>query len=276
MVYLTPKKLEDAFALMARPDIRLIAGGTDFFPALGDRVSSDSLLDVTGIAEMQGIVEQGPCFRIGAAVTWTEIAKAPLPPAFRALQEAAFEVGSLQIQNAGTIGGNLCNASPAADGVPPLLALDAEVELASPAGIRRLPLDGFFLGPRKTALGPDEVLIGIVVPRLPSHANSRFHKLGSRRYLVISITMIAVILGLDAEGRIDVARIAIGACSPVARRLRELEYDLLGSRPGDTVVTSEHLSDLSPISDIRASAAYRIEVVTEQIERVIRKFLDDE
>jgi CO/xanthine dehydrogenase FAD-binding subunit len=125
----------------------------------------------------------------------------------------------VQIQNSGTVAGNLCNASPAADGVPPLLALDASVELASVAGTRRLKLDDFILGPRRTARRADELLAAILIPKPRAAAHSHFLKLGARRYLVISIAMVAAAIESE-RGKITTARVAVGACGPVAQRLR--------------------------------------------------------
>ena len=136
----------------------------------------------------------------------------------------------MQIQNAGTIGGNLCNASPAADGVPPLLALDAEVELASAAGTRRLPLAAFLHGPRRTARRPDELLTAVLIPAAATEGRSAFLKLGARRYLVISIAMVAARLA-TADGRVTAAALAVGACGPVATRLPAVEAALVGHPP---------------------------------------------
>jgi CO/xanthine dehydrogenase FAD-binding subunit len=129
-------------------------------------------VDVSNISAMRGVCLDNVGVRIGAATTWSEIARADLPPAFDALKVAARDVGAVQIQNRGTIAGNLCNASPAADGAPPLLILDAEVELASRRGTRRLALDAFINGARTTLLAPDEVMTAIVTP-LPSSTSSR-------------------------------------------------------------------------------------------------------
>ena len=159
--------------------------------------------------------------------TWSEVIDAALPAWFDGLKLAAREVGGRQIQNRGTIGGNLVNASPAADGVPPLLSLGAEVELASRRGQRRLAIDEFILGPRRTALADDEILTAVLVPKPSRQAVSGFAKLGSRRYLVISLVMAAALIEHD-EGRIVAARISIGACSTVAIRLNALEAALAG------------------------------------------------
>jgi CO/xanthine dehydrogenase FAD-binding subunit len=270
--YFAPLDLDEALAVMGAHPTVVVAGGTDFFPARGRRPIAENILDITRLKALRGLEWTSPDnLRIGAATTWTDIVRADLPPAFRALQEAAREVGSVQIQNAGTVAGNLCNASPAADGMPPFLTLDAEVELASPEGARRLALADFVLGTRRTALRPGELMTALHLARPPGHAGSAFEKLGARKYLVISIAMTAVIAGLDAEGRIDVARIAVGACSPVAQRLTALERDLIGRRPDNIEVTAEHLAPLAPISDVRADGRYRLEAVPHQITRAIRR-----
>src|SRR5690606_16713582 len=141
-------------------------------------------------------------WRIGAATTWTQVLRERLPHAFDGLKLAAREVGGVQVQNCGTVGGNLCNASPAADGVPPLLALDAAVELTGQAGSRMLPLADFITGPRRTARGPGELLTAVVVPAAAGAGRSHFAKVGARRYLLISIVMAAANVELDAQGRV--------------------------------------------------------------------------
>ena len=163
-ILVRPESLAEATSLLAARDYTILSGGTDVFPALVDRPPPAAMLDVSHLPEIRGISRRDGAIRIGGATTWSEIIAAPLPRAFDALKAAAREVGSVQIQNRGTIAGNLCNASPAADGVPPLLALDAEVELVSSCGTRRLALADFILGNRRTALAPDEILSAILVP----------------------------------------------------------------------------------------------------------------
>src|SRR5450631_4007111 len=143
--YLRPSRLEDALAALARPHV-VLAGGTDFYPARVGRAIDEDVLDIGGMAVLRGISADAAGWRLGATTTWSELLEASLPPLFDGLKQAAREVGGRQIQNAGTIAGNLCNASPAADGVPGLLALDAQIELASRAGIRFLPLGAFIVG----------------------------------------------------------------------------------------------------------------------------------
>ena len=177
----------------------------------------------------------------------------------------------MQIQNAGTVGGNVCNASPAADGVPPLLALDARVELADASGTSSLPLADFLLGNRSTRLGPGQLVTGIVVPKTRHAAVSHFAKLGARKYLVISIAMAAATLEIES-GRISAARIAVGSCSAVAQRLPALEALLAGktcdARLGEHVADG-HFAALAPIADVRASGEYRLDAAATLVHRVL-------
>ena len=272
MTYLIPTKLEAALKSLSHQKDKIVAGGTDVFPAMKQGHTPKSLLDVTRIKELMNITVTDTGIRIGAAVTWTEIVKAKLPAAFDGLKHAGKEVGSLQIQNVGTIAGYLCNASPAADGVPPLLTLNARVELVSAArGTRILPLHDFILGVRKTALALDEIVTAIHIPTPPDGAGSAFEKLGSRKYLVISIAMTAALIKCDVRGFISEARVAIGACSPVALRLTQLEADLIGAKPSEVEILPSHLSQLSPIDDVRGSGGYRLDIVQEQCRRAIQK-----
>lgn len=272
MRYETPTDLETALQLYAVEGSRIIAGGTDVYPSSQQGHSPRNLIDLTAIPALSGITLTDDMYRIGAATTWTEIIKEDLPSAFDALKQAAREVGSVQIQNAGTIGGNICNASPAADGVPPLLALDAQVELVSASnGTRVMALSDFILHVRKTSLADDEILSAVLIPKPSEGEKSAFEKLGSRRYLVISITMTAVNITLDEDGVIANAKIAVGACSPVAQRLPELEADVIGKTLSEVDVMPQHLSGLSPIDDVRGSSAYRMDVVAEQCKRALMK-----
>ncbi|WP_245875335.1 FAD binding domain-containing protein [Tabrizicola aquatica] len=272
--YARPDSLPKALQLLSRGGWRVLAGGTDLYPGAGSRLDGD-VLDLGGLDELAGIrAGQGQGLRIGAATSWTAIATADLPPAARALQQAALQVGGRQVQNAGTIGGNLCNASPAADGVPPLLALDASVEIASPAGTRTLLLDRFLLGPRRTALGPDEVLTAILIPQAALSGRSAFVKLGTRAHLVISIAMVAARLDMDGD-RITHAAVAVGACSPVAQRLPRVEAALVGPRDGaaDRIPAESVAAALAPIDDVRATATYRRQAAAELVRRAVSEAL---
>jgi CO/xanthine dehydrogenase FAD-binding subunit len=271
-MYLRPATLDDALALLAEPGRRILAGGTDVFPAQGDRSVSETFVDIARLPELRQIEVGDADVRIGGSVTWSALLRHPLPRSFDGLKAAAREIGSVQIQNTGTIAGNLCNASPAADGVPVLLALDADVEIVSKArGKRRLPLVDFLTGYRSTARTSDEIVSAVIVPRT-IEGPSCFLKLGARRYLVISIAMVAAILERGSDGRIGQARVAIGACSPVARRQPEVEAILAGapwSHKASALVRGEHLTGLSPIDDVRATAAYRREAALTLVRRAI-------
>lgn len=271
-MYLRPTTLDEALEALALQSAPILSGGTDYFPALGDRPVADRLLDISGLSELDRISQTDHEIRIGSRVTWSGLVAADLPPCFAALKQAAREVGSVQIQNAGTLAGNLCNASPAADGVPALLILDAEVELASRAGVRREPLDRFIRGSRATSRRPDELVTAVIVPRTHEAAASAFLKLGARRFMVISIAMVAVLVRTDGGGRVAVARVAVGSCSAVAQRLPALEATLLGrpARPGlGALVRAGHCAPLSPIDDDRATAAYRRDAVVTLVGRAL-------
>lgn len=261
--YLRPDSLDEALGHLAAGGFTIVAGCTDYYCRPDARPLADRIIDLTGLSAVRGISEDDWHFRIAALTTWSELAKTGLPPQFGALIEAARQVGGVQIQNAGSIGGNLCNASPAADGVPPLLMLDASVELQSMAGTRLLPLDAFILGNRQTALRPDELLTAVVVRKRPGRQASRFLKLGARAYQVISIVMVAALLERDDEGRITHAAVAVGACSPVARRLVALEQELVGrslsAPPFSTLLSPAHFAPLTPVSDVRGTAGYRFD-----------------
>ena len=259
-MYFRPKTLLEATQTLAAERAQILAGGTDFFPALGERRVQGTVMDVSGISELKGITREKEWLRIGGLTTWSEVIAAPLPRCLDGLKLAAREIGGVQIQNRGTVAGNLCNSSPAADGVPPLLALNSEVELVSSIGMRRLPLSEFIAGNRQTLRRADEVLTYVYVPLGLEGAASTFLKLGARRYLVISIAMVAVVLKAAASGNICDARIAVGSCSVKAQRLAELEHSLIGMPATAGVgaaVTAQHLSHLAPIDDVRATADYR-------------------
>ena len=272
MNYLRPTSLAAALAALGS-GARVLAGGTDLYPAAGTRLAGP-VVDLMALPGIGGLVLGPQGLRIGAGTSWTAVAEAALPPACAALQQAARMVGGRQIQNAGTVGGNLCNASPAADGVPPLLALDAEVELACAAGTRRLPLGGFLTGVRRTALRPGEVLLAVHVPPSALCGRSAFEKLGARAYLVISIAMVAVRLEILGS-QIIAAAVAVGACSPVARRLAEVEAALCGPVAGAAgrVSAQAVAAALDPIDDIRANAGYRRHAAAELIRRAVERAL---
>jgi CO/xanthine dehydrogenase FAD-binding subunit len=268
--YACPQALADAVHLLAVEGGTLLAGGTDFYPALRDRPAAGTVIDISRLSEMKGIKLTENEIRIGGLTTWSELLAASLPPCYDGLKSAAREIGGVQIQNRGTVAGNLCNASPAADSVPPFLCLDAEVELRSQMGTRRIRLSEFIVGNRKTSRRVDEILTAVIVPRKMDHAASAFVKLGARQYLVISIVMVAAVISTNG-GHVEQARVAVGACSERAKRLPALEQALVGApaRSGiGKMVAPEHLL-LSPIDDIRAAASYRSDAALTLVKRAL-------
>lgn len=269
--YLRPTSQSEALAALAQGKLTVLAGGTDYYPSKVGKPLSDDILDISAIASLRGIHDEGSHWRIGATTTWSGLIAAGLPPLFDGLKLAAREIGGVQIQNAGTVAGNLCNASPAADGVPPLLALDACVEIAGTAGSTSVALADFILGNRRTLLRPDQLLTAILIPKPAHAARSHFAKLGARKYLVVSIVIVAATLEVEA-GRVSAARVAVGACSPVAQRLPLAEAMLVGKSCDAALggfLCAEHLTALAPIDDVRASGEYRLDAALTLARRVL-------
>ena len=238
----------------------MLAGGTDVYPQHVGRTLTPPVIDIGGLAELRGVERTGDGYRIGALTRWADVATADLPGCFDGLRAAARQVGSVQVQNAATVGGNLCNASPAADGIPPLLTLDASVELTSTAGRRVVPLDAFLTGYRQTALRPDELLTAVLVPS------------GRRgcavRVLEARAPPLPGDLGRDGGGVSwwSMRRVSWwtpGWRSGRARRWRSVSARSSRSwwagrlRRSIAPAISAHLSSLSPIDDVRATADYR-------------------
>jgi CO/xanthine dehydrogenase FAD-binding subunit len=271
-MFARPQTIDEAVTILSADTWTILAGGTDFYPGLRDQAVSGPTLDISALEELRGIEQSDDAWHIGALCTWSELIRTPLPAAFDALKLAAREVGSVQVQNRATLAGNLCNASPAADGVPALLVLAARVELTSSSGTRTLTLADFITGNRKTARRSDEILTRIIVPRASAAGRSHFLKFGARKYLVISIAMVAARIETDDNNLIRQAAVAVGACSQVAMRLNRLEQALHGlplEADIASVVSGEHLQDLSPIDDVRASASYRRNAAHELVRRAL-------
>ena len=243
MDVLSPHSLADALRLKAeRPDAVPIAGGTDVMVALNfDRLRPAAMLDLTHVPELRGWSRENGRVRLGAGLTYTEAMDDPLAELLPALAEASRTVGSPQIRNRGTIGGNLGTSSPAGDALPPLLVADAEVELASVRGSRTLPLQDFLVGPKRNLLADDELIVAATVA-----AGSRaetFMKVGPRNAMVIAVVSLAVRVG-------DELRAAFGSAGPVPTLVRAPldEADSFPERVAEAA---------SPIDDVRGTAAYR-------------------
>ena len=255
-----PRSLGEALQAMAEGVAMPLAGGTDILPGWANGAVRRPLVDLSSVPERAGHVgEDADGWYFGAMTTWSQLAAARLPPYFDAAKQAALEVGGRQIQNRGTLVGNVCNASPAADGVTALVCLEAVVRLRSLRGARSVALADFVTGNRQTARAADELVTGLTVPRRGPDARSVFRKLGARRYLVISIAMVAVLLEGSKREMKHVA-IAAGSCSAKPVRMASLERGFAGgdaNRLAAAAAAGAALPELTPISDVRASSAYR-------------------
>lgn len=276
--YLSPGSVDEAIGLLGSDAaLRVLAGGTDVYPSLGEAAARAAFLDIARIPGLRGVAREDDHWRIGAATTWSDVVRAPLPAFCDGLKRAGREVGAIQIQNAGTLAGNVVNASPAADGTVALLALDARVEIAGPHGRRVADLAAFVTGVRRVDLAPGEIVTALLVPDRPATSRASFLKLGARRYLVISIAMVAAVVDLDEAGAIARAAVAVGACSPVARRLPGLEARLVGVPLAEApdAVLARDADVLSPIDDVRAPAAYRRAAALTLVRRALAACAED-
>jgi CO/xanthine dehydrogenase FAD-binding subunit len=284
MNYLSAATVAEAVRLQRETGYTYLAGGTDVYPAVEHGWRPAGLLDISRVPQLcGGICEEAGWWIVPAMTTWTQVLQARLPPLFDGVRAAAIEVGGRQIQNQGTVGGNLCNASPAADGITALMALDARVMLAGRAGEREVPLHEFVQGNRKTARTPDEILTGVKVRAAQGRHGSIFSKQGSRKYLVISLAMTAAFIEVDGRGRIGRCGIAVGACAARSLRLADAESRLEGmtlAQAAEFTLTDADLQVLSPIDDVRASAAFRLRIarllVERDIRQICRKLTDDQ
>jgi xanthine dehydrogenase small subunit len=271
----SPHSLAEAYALLADDAWRPIAGGTDLMVQITGEIGEPParLLDLWRLHELRGIRSEGDALEIGALVTYTEIRGSPLVlERLPALAEAAATIGAAQIQNRGTIGGNVVNASPAGDTLPVLLAADADMLLGSARGRRSIPATGFWTGYRVTARAVDELLLGIRLP-LPAERRVRFRKVGTRRAQAISKVVMALSYREDGGVWRDV-RVALGSVAPTPIRAAETERVLEGAAPRETV--ADHAAatlarELRPIDDVRSTADYRRAVSARVLHRLLRE-----
>jgi carbon-monoxide dehydrogenase medium subunit len=259
--------LDEALAVLAErgPETTVLAGGTDVVVQLLRReIRPASLLHIRRLGELRGISSDGGTV-LGALTThWELMASAAIRFEHRALAEAATTVGGRQTQNVGTVGGNVVNASPAADLMPALLVAGAEVELVASSGRRTLPLGEFVLGRRQTALAPDELLASIRLERPGPRTGEVYVKVGRRSAMEVALVGLAVRLSLAEDGTIADARVALCSVAPAAFRAGEAEAALVGARAGDDAVAEAGrlLEEAArPIDDVRARASYRRRVL---------------
>ena len=271
-----PARLADAYALLASAPHQPIAGGTDLMVRITGEIGEppERLLDVSKLRELEGIGIEAGALVIGARATYTDIRRSALcREHLPALVDAAATIGAAQIQNRGTLGGNIANASPAGDMLPILLATDASIVLGSGRGERVVPAAEFFTAYRETALADDELILRIRIP-LPPGRETRFRKVGTRRAQAISKVVMAVSWrdhGSSA-GWSDV-RVALGSVAPTPIRAAATEAILEGRRPSPEVAdqAAETLAaELSPIDDVRSTATYRRTVAARVLHRILR------
>jgi CO/xanthine dehydrogenase FAD-binding subunit len=265
----TANTIDEALRLRAEhPDATIIAGGTDLMVFVeGGAVQLIEVLNIWGCEGMSGIEAHEKGIRIGALTTWAEIARHPSMP--DALRECANTVGAAQIQNRGTVGGNIVNASPAGDSLPLWLALDAEMEVASIRGSRRIKASDFWVGYRKTALEADELLLAI---HIQTDVRDRlyYRKVGTRMAQAISKVMLGGRLRIE-NGIVTEARVALGSVAAIPIRLMTVESSLIG-KAIDSAAADLVAQEITPIDDIRSTAEYRTSVAT----RIIRSWLESE
>ncbi len=273
--YLAPKTLNDALkSLGEQPDgVKIIAGGTDMIPRMRSGMVEPSLLVDLRLLDLGGIEIIGDGIRIGASATHTDVLESELLAEHcSALVEAASDIAGPPIRNRGTVGGNLVNASPAADLAPPLLIYDAVAVIAKANAEREVPLAEFFSGPGKTVLAADEILTEIRLPVIRPNTASKFIKLGKRKAMAIAVISAAGRLTLDETGKITQARIALGSVAPIPLRAVKAEAVLEGQMPSEKLFAEAGKvasSEASPISDIRASGEYRKKMVAVLTRRVL-------
>ena len=274
--YLAPRSVEEAVDLLGREGAVPLAGGTDLLVAIKRGAPAPEwMVDITGIG-LDRLEEAGGVLCLGAASTHARIlASDTVRSRLPALAEALISVGSPQVRNLATIGGNICYAVPSADSVPPLLALGAEVEVIGPAGSRRRPLDGFFVGPRRTILEPGEIVAKILVPLPAPGTGTAFLKAGRRKAMSLAVVNVAVSMRAAADNlTVDGVRIALGAVAPTPLRAYAAE-GLLQGRVFAVDLAEEAAMEAAkaaaPIGDLRATARYRYALASILVKRAILK-----
>lgn len=262
----TPSSLADALALLkSEPGVwKPFAGGTDLMVLLeAGKLPHRNYINIWSLKELRGIDVTDSHITLGALTTYTDIQAHPvLQSEFPMLCQAASETGGLAIQNRGTLGGNIVNASPAADSPPALLAYDAEIELVSTDGSRWLPYQGFHTGYKQMLIAPNELLVRVRMPRNTRGATQYYRKVGTRKAQAISKVCLAAVAKLDHD-QISDARIALGSVAPIVIRCVQTENSLRGRKPDAETIKSACATlshEISPIDDIRSTADYRLQV----------------
>ena len=269
--------LADAYAVLAeRGDrVRVIAGGTDLMVLMNaHQLAATDFLDIWGVRELRGVSDEGDHLRIGALTTYTELIRSPLvQQSAPALVAASRTIGAVQIQNRGTLGGNVVNGSPAGDSLPVLAAYDAELELGSSRGLRRVAFNTFYTGYRRTVLEADELLVAVRLPKLAAGERDFFFKVGTRRAQAISKVVMAARV-TAAERVIQAVRIAIGSVAPTVIRAPQTEALLTGQANTPELIKQAQETiarEVSPISDLRSTEHYRRTVTGNVLAKCLRR-----
>ncbi len=274
----SPKTLPEAYVHLQQLNgqVKLLAGGTDLMVQLHDRVAvAPAYLNIWNLDELRGIQDIGDTLRIGALTTYTQMMRSPLVRQFcPILIDAAKTIGGVQIQNRGTLGGNIVNASPAGDTLPILAAFDAQLELGSQRGVRIVPFNEFYTGYRQTVLAPDELVVAVRLPKPASNERLFFQKVGSRQALVISKVVMAGKTLLDDEKRIHSIQIGVGSVAPMVIRLRQTEALLQRQKLTDELIEKAKQSamqEVRPITDVRSTEHYRRTIAGNLLARFLRQ-----
>jgi carbon-monoxide dehydrogenase medium subunit len=264
--YLQPHDLAEAISFLEREASSPLAGGTDLIPRIKDKlVSPKSLVNIKGLGELQGVRMKNGSRRIGALTTIRTLETSPaIRHEYPLIAQAAAVLGSVQIRNLATLGGNLCHAVPSAEMATPLLALNAQVSITGPRGKRTMPLESFFLGPRQTVLKSDELLCEVLLPALPERWGGAYLKLEHRSAMDLALVGVSAFIALDSKGRCGDCRIALGAVAPTPMRSKQAEQILRGKEITEATVAQAgevSMRESKPIDDHRASASYRRKMV---------------
>lgn len=277
---LSPRTLTDALTLLEehRNQVRIVAGGSDVIVQLRDGVlKADKLLNIDFVKELRYIKQANGRIHIGSLSTYSDIVNSPHAQKHAwILVEAAKQIGATQLQNTATIGGNLGNASPAGDSLPPLYALGATVTTRSKSGQNQISIEKFFLGYRKIALKPDELIEKVSFPSLKDNDAAAYVKLGLREANAISIVDVAVALTEKHQDKFENVKVALGAVAPTIVRAQRCEQALQGQRLTTKLLREAAdlaSQDTSPISDIRGSADYRRSAVNSLVFQALHKAL---
>ncbi|MBI2305544.1 MAG: xanthine dehydrogenase family protein subunit M [Chloroflexi bacterium] len=268
------------FLASHQDEAAILAGGTDILVQVKQKKRLPKyLVNIKGVSGLDGITYNGQGLRLGALTTIRTIETSPIiKEKYPVLAEAAATIGSVQVRNRGTLGGNLCNASPAADMAAPLIALGATARILGPQGERTVSMEEFFAGPGKTVLGPGEVLAEVAVPPPSPRSAGAYIKLGPRKAMDIAVVGVAAVVTLESQGdRCRDVRIALGSVAPIPLRAKKAETVLRGQVVSyDLAVTAGHkaMEEASPITDIRGSAEYRRDMVGVLTRRAVLRALE--